>query len=364
MDETSVWPHRSSVPDGPQRASSSCTRAPRCSSTKGSLRICWRCWRGSRSRSVLRGTPDRFHPADSRRAQPTHPGRPGRGNPGALRADSPARRARREEFVEALLAALPVVPLTLPVMRVFAGIDAGLRAAGSRLPTSDLLIASTAISRGDEIVTGNVRHFERIAGLSVHTWGLTARITRAPAPHHHPRGTCAATNAGATPPPQKGSKGRRLRMARPSPPQRGAAGHRQRAEPGDLSGSRRGGLPRGDRRLGGVRVRPLVNGRGSRVPRHDKHKKRRGPRSRCPHPSSGKATCWRCDVVASRRSAGRERPAPLDGNLLNAALPPAKLRDPAGAPAPRAAPRAPEPHRHPVPRERLRRCVSPPAPRW
>jgi tRNA(fMet)-specific endonuclease VapC len=89
---------------------------------------------------------------------------------GCWRADTPARRARREEFVEALLAALPVVPLTLPVMRVFAEIDAQLRAAGDRLPTSDLLIASTALSRGDEIVTGNVRHFGRITGLTVHEW--------------------------------------------------------------------------------------------------------------------------------------------------------------------------------------------------
>jgi tRNA(fMet)-specific endonuclease VapC len=86
---------------------------------------------------------------------------------GCWRADSPARRARREEFVDAVLAALPVVALTLPIMRVFAEIDARLRAAGSKLPTSDLLIAATALYRGDEVVTGNVRHFDRIPGLTV-----------------------------------------------------------------------------------------------------------------------------------------------------------------------------------------------------
>ncbi|MEW6755087.1 MAG: hypothetical protein AB1505_29505 [Candidatus Latescibacterota bacterium] len=32
------------------------------------------------------------------------------------RADTPARRARREEYVEALLPVLPVVPITLPAM--------------------------------------------------------------------------------------------------------------------------------------------------------------------------------------------------------------------------------------------------------
>lgn len=87
---------------------------------------------------------------------------------GCWRADSPARRARREEFVEAVLSALPVIALTLPIMRVFAEVDARLCASGSKLPTSDLLIASTALCRGDEVVTGNTRHFDKIPGLTVH----------------------------------------------------------------------------------------------------------------------------------------------------------------------------------------------------
>ena len=89
---------------------------------------------------------------------------------GCWRADTPARRARREEFVEGLLSALPVIELGLPVMRVFGEIDARLRAGGHQIPTSDLLIASTALSRGDEVVTGNVRHFRAVPGLIVHEW--------------------------------------------------------------------------------------------------------------------------------------------------------------------------------------------------
>ena len=87
---------------------------------------------------------------------------------GCWRADSAARRARRQEFVEAAFAAIPVVSATLPVMRVFAEIDAGLSRQGARLPTSDLIIACTALSRGDEVVTGNVRHFNRVPDLVVH----------------------------------------------------------------------------------------------------------------------------------------------------------------------------------------------------
>jgi tRNA(fMet)-specific endonuclease VapC len=87
---------------------------------------------------------------------------------GVWRADSAQRRARREEFVEALLAAIPSVPITLPIMRIFAEIDARLRSNGHALPTSDLLIGSSALARGDAVVTGNPRHFRRIPGLEVH----------------------------------------------------------------------------------------------------------------------------------------------------------------------------------------------------
>lgn len=89
---------------------------------------------------------------------------------GCWRADSVSTRAQREEFVEAILAAIPAVPITLPIMRVHGQIDAWLSAAGQRLPTSDLLIACSALARNDEIVTGNVRHFDRIEGLVIHSF--------------------------------------------------------------------------------------------------------------------------------------------------------------------------------------------------
>jgi predicted nucleic acid-binding protein len=87
---------------------------------------------------------------------------------GCWRAGTPSRRASREEFVEAILSAIPVIPITLPIMRIFGEIDAQLTAGGRRPPTSDLLIACTALSRGDGIVTGNRRHFDRVPGLALH----------------------------------------------------------------------------------------------------------------------------------------------------------------------------------------------------
>ena len=70
--------------------------------------------------------------------------------------------------MEALLAAIPVLQVTLTIGRVVGQIDAQLSAAGQKIATSDLLIAATALSRGDAIVTGDARHFDRVAGLTVH----------------------------------------------------------------------------------------------------------------------------------------------------------------------------------------------------
>ncbi len=90
---------------------------------------------------------------------------------GCWRADSPARRAHREEFVGAMLAVVPVVPVTLAVARAFGELDAKASIGGRRLPPSDLLIAATALCRGDEVVTGNPRHFRDVPGLGVHELG-------------------------------------------------------------------------------------------------------------------------------------------------------------------------------------------------
>jgi predicted nucleic acid-binding protein len=78
---------------------------------------------------------------------------------------TPTRSAGRVR--EAIVSAIPVVPLTLAIARLYGELDARFTARGHRLPTSDLLIASTALYRGDELLTGNPRHFGRIAGLTV-----------------------------------------------------------------------------------------------------------------------------------------------------------------------------------------------------
>lgn len=89
---------------------------------------------------------------------------------GVHRAKDPAQRARRETFVEELLAALPVVPFDLVVARVHARLSAELATAGTPVGAHDLLIASTALSVGYDVATRDERSFPRVPGIHVLRW--------------------------------------------------------------------------------------------------------------------------------------------------------------------------------------------------
>jgi len=80
---------------------------------------------------------------------------------------SPEHRARREAFVEAVLAAFPPVPFGLLAARAHARIWTELAATGQHVGAHDRLVAATAIMAGWRVGTSNTRHFDRIDGLDI-----------------------------------------------------------------------------------------------------------------------------------------------------------------------------------------------------
>lgn len=86
---------------------------------------------------------------------------------GVHRADTPERRRRRQAFLESTLETLRVLPFDLPEARVHAAIWAEMAAAGALIGPHDLIIAATALANGYEVLTQNVREFERVPGLAV-----------------------------------------------------------------------------------------------------------------------------------------------------------------------------------------------------
>ncbi len=60
--------------------------------------------------------------------------------------------------------------LDLASARIFGDTKALLEREGQRLPDADLLIAAICLANRATLVTGNRRHFDRIAGLAMEDW--------------------------------------------------------------------------------------------------------------------------------------------------------------------------------------------------
>lgn len=86
---------------------------------------------------------------------------------GVERAHETARKARRQQHVEQILAALTVQPFDLAQARVHARLWADLEARGQMIGPHDLQIAAAGLALGHEVGTLNVQEFQRVAGLKV-----------------------------------------------------------------------------------------------------------------------------------------------------------------------------------------------------
>lgn len=86
---------------------------------------------------------------------------------GIARADTAARRERRQPFLDDLLIGIPVQPVTVPIALRAGQIDGQSQAKGVRIPLSDLLIGTSALEIGYGVGTANVRHVQLIPGLKV-----------------------------------------------------------------------------------------------------------------------------------------------------------------------------------------------------
>jgi predicted nucleic acid-binding protein len=86
---------------------------------------------------------------------------------GLYRAKTPALRSRRQSFLDEVLTDLTVYPYTRETAILAGKIDGEQQNQGVVIPFADLLIGATALSLGFFVLTANLRHFQKIPGLSV-----------------------------------------------------------------------------------------------------------------------------------------------------------------------------------------------------
>lgn len=85
-------------------------------------------------------------------------------------AECSAKPAQNRHAVDALLLSVLVVESDNAIAQQFGLLKAALRRESLLLPDADLFIAAATLVHGTLLVTGNVRHFERIDGLRIESW--------------------------------------------------------------------------------------------------------------------------------------------------------------------------------------------------
>ncbi len=75
--------------------------------------------------------------------------------------------ARNERLMLEFLRRHPIIDLDVTTCRIFGTERARLRATGTLIPDTDLLIGATALRHGLTLLSNNRRHFGRLPGLNI-----------------------------------------------------------------------------------------------------------------------------------------------------------------------------------------------------
>lgn len=92
---------------------------------------------------------------------------------GAFR--SPARQRHLQNIEEQVIPVVSVLPYDIQVARIYGEIRAELEQQGQVLADADLQIAATALCYQLAVVTGNIRHFQRVPDIELNTVLADAR---------------------------------------------------------------------------------------------------------------------------------------------------------------------------------------------
>lgn len=85
-------------------------------------------------------------------------------------ASKSQKQAERKAEVDQLRKTLVSIALDEAEMERFGQLKASLEERGERLADADLLVAATALEHDLTLVTGNLKHFQRVATLQVESW--------------------------------------------------------------------------------------------------------------------------------------------------------------------------------------------------
>jgi tRNA(fMet)-specific endonuclease VapC len=87
---------------------------------------------------------------------------------GAAKSKDPSKNI---DTIEKLLITLEIVHTDIAILKRFGMIKAHLQKQGEPIADADIFIGSATLEKAERLITGNTKHFERIAGLALENWG-------------------------------------------------------------------------------------------------------------------------------------------------------------------------------------------------
>ncbi len=85
-------------------------------------------------------------------------------------AEKSSNPNRNYNIVEQFLLSVTIINSDIEILKKFCRLKASLETQGIPLADADLLIAATCLVKCSLLVTGNLKHYERIDGLVLDNW--------------------------------------------------------------------------------------------------------------------------------------------------------------------------------------------------
>jgi tRNA(fMet)-specific endonuclease VapC len=85
-------------------------------------------------------------------------------------AEKSTNPGKNYHLIEQFLLSVTVINTDMTILKEFGKLKASLENQGIPLADADLLIAATCLTKCDLLVTGNIRHYNRISNLQLDNW--------------------------------------------------------------------------------------------------------------------------------------------------------------------------------------------------
>ena len=85
-------------------------------------------------------------------------------------AEKSKNRTQNKHLVDEFILSIDVINSDMEILQKFGEVKADLELKGFPLSDADIFIASTCLSKCKKLITGNIKHFDRIENLGIENW--------------------------------------------------------------------------------------------------------------------------------------------------------------------------------------------------